>query len=374
MRNDGLKLVALTAGAMLVRLTLYGWIAIPFGGLAKAMCQYDCGWYARLAALGYGSNSFFANYGSLPNWVFFPLYPLLVRAASLVLQQPAEFAGILLSSALYAGFVLVAADYLRRTRPETDSYLWVLFAMLFPFSFTFSAVYTESLFTLLMLGAVLALVRRRILLAAVLTALMCATRPTGVLMLPVLAVDRAWFLWSNWNRSSRLEVLAQTLLPLAIAPLGLSIYMAVQYEVTGDALTFNHLQVLWGREWHGPLAYLIQGFAAADWEQVLKPKELFSQSYDSAWATLGLLVTTWLLVQRRWTEAWLLGASILLPLSSGLHSLPRFVATNPFFLFAAFDLASRVRGRMGTAAIYGTLGALHGAVLVGWFIAASSLY
>lgn len=360
--------------AILVRLSLYRMAAIPFGGLSTAMCEYDCGWYVRLATEGYRSDSTFADYVAIPNWAFFPLLPLLLRAALAIIPMGPYFVGLLVSNALFLAFVVVADTYLRRTRTETDPLLWVVFVVLFPFTFIFSAIYTEGLFALLTLLVLLALRQKRILLAAGITALLCATRPTGVLMLPLIILDRTQHFWKGRMRPDRMTLLGETLLPIAIAPLGLSLYMFAQYLMTGDALAFNHVQVLWYREWHGPLYYLATGFAEWDWWRVLEPKGPPSQSYFAFWAVLGLVASGWMAWRRRFAEAWLCAASILLPLSSALHSMPRFVATSPFFLFVLFEFLLTVRNRLAVSALFGVAGLLHGVVIVGWFISANALY
>jgi uncharacterized membrane protein len=360
--------------ALVLRLSLYKLMAIPFGGLATAMCQYDCGWYVRIATDGYGSDALFADYAAIPNWAFFPLFPLLLRAAYAISGQAPYFVGLLVSNALFAGFILLGAAYLKQTRAITDPLLWVVFMALFPFSYTFSAIYSEGLFAVLSVAALMLLQQRRVLAASGVTALLCATRPTGVLMLPLIIADRARHLWLGRDRPDRVALLGETLLPIAIAPLGLSIYMLVQYLRIGDALAFNHVQVLWDRVWIGPLATVANGLGAWDWSKVLAPKGLPSQSYAAAWAVLGLIVAGWVAWRRRFAESFLLAASILLPLATALHSMPRFVTTNPFFLFAVFDAVLLLRQRLALAAIFGTAGLLHGAVLVFWFISASSTY
>jgi hypothetical protein len=335
------------------------------------MCQYDCGWYVRLAAEGYRSNSEWDTLGPVPNWAFFPLYPILLRATTALLNMSGEFSGLVLSNLLFAGFVFAGAMYLRRTRPGINPLWWVLFAVSFPFGFTFSAVYTESLFALLTVCVLIALQDRRLLLAAVLTALLCATRPTGVLMIPIILAHCARMLWQAPDRRA---VLGEALLPLAIAPLGLSAFMLYQYLVIGDALAFNHVQLLWGREWVGPLVNLGRAFAGWDWGRILAWHGDASRSYAASWAVLGLVVSGVLAWQRRFTEAWLLAASVLLPLSTAMHSLPRFVATNPFFLFACCAGLAQLRTPRVRAAIYGGFGAAQAAVLVGWFLASNALY
>lgn len=368
------KIIIFACVCLALRLLLYKLMAIPFGGLATAMCQYDCGWYVRLAQDGYGSDSLYANYLAIPNWAFFPAFPLLLRPFLALTPGMPLFTGLLVSNACFLGFAVVGALYLRATRPAADPLLWVVTLMIFPFGYIFSAIYSESLYDLLLIASVLMLATRRVMACAVLTALLCATRPTGVLMLIPLGVERALYLWSHHSDADRLTHLGEALLPVAIAPLGLSLYMLDQYVQTGDALAFNHVQILWDRVWVGPYRTIADGLAAWDWYLVLQPKRIYSLSYDAAWALLGLGVAGWIAWRRRFTEAWLLAASILLPASTALHSLPRFVATNPFFLLAVFDLISRLNGRLAVAGSFAGMGLLHGVVLVFWFIAANSVY
>lgn len=373
MRN-ALKIVGFACACLAVRLVLYKLMAVAFGGLATAMCQYDCGWYVRLASEGYGSDSTYANYLDLPNYAFFPAFPWLLRPFLALAPGMKLLVGMLVSNACFAGLAVVGAVYVRRTRPEADAYLWVILLMIFPFGYIFSAIYSESLYDLLLVASVLLLVERRMLACAAVTALLCATRPTGVLMLVPIAIERGLYVWGNRKASDRLDVLGRGLLPVAIAPLGLSLYMLDQYIQVGDALAFNHVQILWDRVWVGPWRTILDGLSAWDWYLVLEPKRIYSLSYDAGWAVLGLAVAGWVAVRRRFVEAWLLAASVLLPASTALHSMPRFVATNPFFLLAVFDLIGRLRGRLAVASVFAGFGLLHGVVLVFWFIAANSVY
>ncbi len=367
-------LALVTSALVLARVAAYAWIAVPFGGLTDAVCQYDCGWYVRLAVEGYQSDSQWDTLGPVPNWAFFPLYPMLIRGAIALTRLPPELAGMLVANLLFIGFVLAGAVYLRRTRPTLDPMLWVLFAVLFPFGFTFSVPYTESLFALLTIGTLLALQRERLLLAAGLTALLCATRPTGVLLIPVILAVCATKLWRERHAPDRLHTLSQVLLPIAVAPLGLSLFMLYQYVVIGDALAFSHVQLLWGREWRGPLYWLTDGITAWDWGNMLHPNGYPSKTYDCAWTLLGLGVAARLAWQRRFAEAWLLAGTIVLPLSTALHSLPRFVATSPFFLFACCSALAPISSLRWRAVLAGGLGLVQGAVVVGWYISSNALY
>ena len=373
------SLIALAVLAVVLRLAAYKALSLPFGALADAMCQYDCGWYLRIAEKGYMANAEFANYGPIPHFAFFPLYPLMVKFAFVLMPETdsmlgQEVAGMVVSNLTFLGFILAALLYAQRTRPDLNLRLLIPLLVLSPYGYFFSSVYTESLFALLLILACLMLAERRAMACAVVCALLCATRPTGVIMLLPLGIERALHLWEGRRRSDRVELLAETLLPLAIAPLGLSLFMALQYAEIGDAMAFSHVQILWDRHWVGPLAMLEQGFGEWDWWKLLDPKAAPSQSYDAAWAVIGLAVSAGLAIKRRFVEAWVLAACVLLPLATGLHSLARFVGTNPFFLLVLAGWLGRIRSGLVLAVVFAGLVVIHAATLELWFVAANSAY
>ncbi len=336
-------LAGLIAGTVLLRLAIYAALAAPYGGLAEAMCQFDCGWYERIALAGYGADADWPPHGSLPHWAFFPLYPFLLRGAVAVTALPARLAGILLSSLCLAVFMAAGAAYLQRTRgAQAAPARFVVLAAVVPFGLFFSALYTEALFAALLTLALLGSAYARPGAGAVAAALAGATRPTGILLAPVFAIRGVLALPREGIRA---------LLPAAIAPLGLVAFMAAQWIAVGDPLAFSHVQALWNRAWRGPPAYLWEGLAAWDWARLGGLMAQPSRSFLAAWALLGLGTALWLAARRRWAEAWLLAAAVLLPSASGLDSLPRYVACHPVFLFAVHDLLARLDRRAATAAL-----------------------
>jgi hypothetical protein len=89
---------------------------------------------------------------------------------------------------------------------------------------------------------------------------------------------------------------------------------------------------------------------------------------------LGLALAGWLAWQKRFVEAWVMLAGVLLPASTALHSLPRFVATAPFFLFALAETMARLPGRLSLALTFALLALLHTATLGLWLVGANSAY
>ena len=348
-------LAALILGTVLLRLGAYAALALPYGGLARAMCRFDCGWYERIAVAGYGADAEWPPYGSLPHWAFFPLYPLLLRASVALTGLPARLDGILLSSLCLAGFMAAGAAYLRRTRGEQAAPArFIVLAAVVPCGLFFTAVYTEALFALLATLALLGLASARPGAGALAAALASATRPTGILLAPVFGVRGLLAL--------RREGLS-ALLPAVIAPLGLAVFMVAQWIAVGDPLEFSHVQALWNREWRGPQVFLWQGLAAWDWAALGRLEA--SRSFLAAWGLLGLLASAWLALRRHWAEAWLLAGCVLLPAASGLDSLARFVACNPAFLFAVHDLLARLDRRRAWA-VLAVLGALGVVPVLSW--------
>ena len=311
----------------------------------------------RIALAGYGADAGWPPHGSLPHWAFFPLYPLLLRGAVLATGLPARLAGILLSSLCLALFMAAGAAYLCRTRgAQAAPARFVVLASVMPFGLFFSALYTEALFALLVALALLGLAKARPGAGAVAAALASATRPTGILLAPVFALRGVLALPREGIRA---------LLPAVIAPLGLVAFMVAQWIAVGDPLAFSHVQALWDRAWRGPPAYLWDGMAAWDWSLLGGLMDQPSRSFFAAWGLLGLAVAVWLTAQRRWTEAWLLAASLLLPAASGLDSLPRYVACNPVFLFAVHDGLARLDRRAAALAL-AVLGAIGVVPLLAW--------
>jgi len=107
--------------------------------------RWDSGWYVSIASRGY----FYFGPEELSNVVFFPLYPLLMKAVSFVTGGNLVIAGIIVSNLalLLACFFLyfLAKKELKKKSLALTS---VFFLLIFPYSFFFTSVYTEALFLL----------------------------------------------------------------------------------------------------------------------------------------------------------------------------------------------------------------------------------
>jgi hypothetical protein len=144
--------------------------------------QFDASYYLAIASHGYLATA-------PDHLAFFPLYPGLIRVLGL-LSGSNVIAGLVISSASFAlALVLLhrLAELELGSRAADATVLLVAFA---PLSFFFTAIYTESLFLLLSVGAVLAARRERWALAGILAGLATLTRPTGILLVVPLIIMR----------------------------------------------------------------------------------------------------------------------------------------------------------------------------------------
>jgi Mannosyltransferase (PIG-V) len=203
--------------------------------------QFDASYYLAIASHGYVA-------AAPNNLAFFPLYPSLIRALGFLTGSDV-IAGLVISTVSFA-LALVLLHRLTElelgSRAADATVLLVAFA---PLSFFFTAIYTESLFLLLSVAAVLAARRERWALAGVLAALAALTRPTGILLVVPLVIMRL-------GRQRRLDrQLAWALSPVA----ALGVYLAILAANGFSWLAPFRVEAFWQRVTVGP----ITGIASA---------------------------------------------------------------------------------------------------------------
>lgn len=291
--------------------------------------RWDAPHYLDIARMGY------VKEGVESRWiVFYPLYPWLVRACSLVLRDElvsAFFVSTLASVA--AGLLLYRLALL--DEEESVSRAAVFFMFVFPTSYFLHIGYTESLFIALALGTFLAARARRWPLAGLLGALACMTRASGVALMPALAFE----VWEEYRASGR-RLSARwlwALLPLA----GFGVYLAINYTVKGDPFAFIELQrEFWYRKFTWPWDAV-----AASWRywQGTAPSDALMVGFQEFFfVLLGLGLTVWAWVKMRASyAAWMTCNWLLWSCTSFLQSVPRYTLV----LFPAYLIFARASAR-----------------------------
>ncbi|MEU8819707.1 mannosyltransferase family protein [Actinoplanes sp. NPDC048796] len=191
---------------------------------------WDAGHYVRIAESGYHLGPGFP--------AFFPLYPMLIHlfgggpAAALFVANAAAYGALVL---LYR---LADYEFGPRVAQRAAWYLAV-----FPTGFFLFIGYNESLFLLLVVGALYAARRGHWWLAGTLGAFSSATRLFGVLLLVPMAVE--YLRQTRWR--IRTDVLGLALVPLGVV--GYSIYCWIEL---GSPVQFSIAQDEWGRRYTFP--------------------------------------------------------------------------------------------------------------------------
>jgi mannosyltransferase PIG-V len=247
----GTRLPVLLVGALAV--TIVGtqpppvaealWRVSP-NELVNMLARWDTAFYHSIATNGYHWNpAIFAH----ENVVFFPFYPLLMRGVGWLLGGSPLLAGLLVSLVAFAG--AMALVYRLVVLEMGDDYAWrvVLLISTFPYALFFSAVYTESLFLFLSVGAFYAMRRGYLVRAAALGLAAGMTRPNGFwLALPLFLLTReipdGAVRWSQPSTGSRRIGYLAACAPLA----GVAVYSVYLHFRFHDALAWLHGQAAWG--------------------------------------------------------------------------------------------------------------------------------
>lgn len=299
--------------------------------------RWDTGFYVSIAEEGYKYEGV-----PLPSVAFFPLLPLLMRALTplvgYALGGDTLVAGILISNVALA---LTAVLFYRLVAEQwgtavADRAIW--YWLIFPAAFFGSAIYTESLFLLLAVGALYAARRGWWELAALLGLAATLTRFVGLIVLPLLLVE--WWAQRRTNEAGKRPSLL-ALVVLFIVPLGTASYMAYLWRTFGDPLAFVHGAAAWQRVPQSPLvtvAQLLQRPAEGWWAALWAGHIHVDNWLDFGLAALFLALAAALLANRRWSEGVFVLLGVLIPFSSGLlMSQRRYV----WVLFPAFILLAQ---------------------------------
>lgn len=376
--------------------------------LGNLMVRWDTGWYMGLALNGYD----YEPSSRQQNVVFFPAYPVLIRATTAValsgrvdgfrsvdsvlgfitdpagypfveerarVQRTALAAAFLLSC---VAFVLALVLLLRLARDDlpADAAAGTLVLLgAYPFAVFYGAIYTESLYLLAAVATFYCFRHRWFWRAAACGIFVGLIRPNGFfLAVPLgLAAATTFVPWLGWgrpvfvsNRRSTKGSPVARYLPMAaaLAPVvGMLAHSLFLFRLTGEPFAWFAGQAAWGRDaggvgaivnehwsylWeHGPIGYAV------------------GRPYDvlNLMPTLLAVGLVWP-VTRRFGVLYgsFLVVNLVPPLlSGGLESMGRYTSVLfPLFLYLA--AVSTQTQRMAIASAFGVLQGLVAVLFFTW--------
>ena len=335
--------LAAAVGSLLLYDLLSG-SALGLAELPELWTRWDAPHYIHLVELGYGG---YLEDGQPLFLVFFPLYVWLTRGVSLLIPNVAA-AGMLVSWLCFAWgnvflYRLVSEEYGAPAAKRTLLLLWV-----FPFSFFFGGIMTESLFLLTTTAGLYFIRRHQWGRAAFWGILAAMTRMQGVLLVGAACAEifcqvKPLAKRGVARRKAFLEIGRR--LPLLFAPiLGSLVYFGLNAHITGNPFAFTSMQEHWsqGFLWFSKvLTYLLKN--ALTWDNVVTRWEMWIPQLLLFPLVALLLWKSW----RKHRSMFTLYAFVYFILNyclSWLLSAGRYLSCAvPCFFFAADELEGHPR-------------------------------
>jgi len=197
--------------------------AINLPQFIKSFANFDGLFYLRIAEKGY----------SQFEHAFFPLYPTFVKTLSPLFGGNTLISGLFLSNLAFFIALFTFKKYLDNVFKDRSITFWaIIFLILFPTSFFFGAVYTESVFFLFLILCFYFLDKKKFATASTFAILAALTRFIGVfLFIPILI-----YLLNDKSKGllKKFRAFFYSLSPFV----GLGIYSAYLFLTTGNFFEF----------------------------------------------------------------------------------------------------------------------------------------
>jgi hypothetical protein len=287
------------------------------GDWIDVWARWDSYWFLRIADSGYHWPS------STP--AFFPLTPLAIRAVGLATGGHLVVAGVLVSLAAGAAATVLLHRLAMRLTDAATARRAVVALLVFPTSLFLGAVYSESVYLLAAVGALLLAERRQLVLASLVAGLAILTRVQGLALLPALAL----LAWPLGPRAVT-RAIAPAIALGAVYPLTLWLWI-------GRPFAFLEGQDVWERHLSpaGPFGGVARAIGDGDVLEVACAVLMIALAVV-AWRRLGAAYGVYALV------------ALAIPMSfpsdrlGGLYSFPRLcLAAFPCFIAAGALAAGR---------------------------------
>ncbi len=378
-------------------------------GIRDVLMKWDAGWMTKIAEFGYSGFSVSQDPNERIEWqsvAFFPGYPVMIRVVSAPLTifgtvdatlVAAVAVSVVASLAFAWGIAQLAVDLWRRSQMPTDGHVRppasvkarvvlaiaaTVLAFGAPMSFLYWMPYSEAVFSALTIWTLVMVLRRRYLLAGVLTLFAGLTRITAVAVILTLCVAAVLELW-QWARR-RTDFPASAVAAPAIGFLGIGVYLRWANHEVADIGGYFAAQK---RGWRSGFD---MGAATLRWmkEHTIADDLSNPNAVGYTLSSWAMILVALLCVASLWTllrgwipwQVWLTAmviAGMVLASDGIMHSRPRLLMMPvlllllPYVISAASWLARSRRRRIVGLALMGGAAALWFSVgmwVSGWML------
>lgn len=202
-------------------------VDFSWSNLVQMWASFDCRHYLSLAEHGY------SYFYTQQLYAFFPVFPFLIRSLASItgcyLTSGLIISHLSLIFALYFLYKLVRLDFKEKTAKSV-----LLLLLLFPTSFLFGAINSESTYLLFVVLSFYLIRQKKVLPAVLIAILASATKFSGIFIWPALIIE----FWHQNKKSFKKMLKQSKTLLLLFPPLGLILFMRFQAINAGNPLAF----------------------------------------------------------------------------------------------------------------------------------------
>lgn len=203
----------------------------------------DTPYYIGIAKDGYTND---------PEWAYYPLYPISIRIFSSITSLPLERSAIVVSIILFIISIPLTMLLFKKYLSSFQAYMFFLLYLTNPMIIFHYLGYTESLFSLLLVGLIVFLsnetvrIEVRLISILIISILLALTRP--VLVQIVFSSLLAFLVLLSLDRSKGLTYLFPTLFIVVGGVIGYTTFGVYALGSTGDFFKSFSVQSLWGKK------------------------------------------------------------------------------------------------------------------------------
>ncbi|MFC1711806.1 hypothetical protein ACFLZ1_04450 [Patescibacteria group bacterium] len=298
--------------------------------------NFDGPHYLTIANEGYLKTNYIQAY--------FPLYPVLTGILGKIFSNTLA-AGLVIS---YTSFILAVIVFKKIIRLEKLDKLKIspfIFLLLFPTSFYFISLYSESLFLLLSLLSFLYMLRKKWFLSAIFISLASGTRLVGIFIVPAL-------LWEYFKSQPKKEkknkkVLVKAAFLSIVSILGFVIYSLYLNNHFDDPFYFASVQNAFGASRQTDKLILLYQVVWRYIKMILTMDRTSLMFYtivqEFVLSIFALFVLLWGVIKKVRTSFLIYGfLSFILPtLTGNFSSMPRYLA----LIFPIYFILARIKSK-----------------------------
>ena len=343
---------------MLIMVQVMNLVADTPHNILYYMNPWDAEWYKEMTEAGYK----FPRSTGMANWAFFPLYPMICRAVSIITGGHINTyaIGMMVSNiciivAVYYAVKLAYLELDKGKYDKKDIENIIIFLMLAgPCAVYYGAMYTEALFTMCVVMCFYNARKRNYMTAGVFAALASATRIVGCTLIVVLLIEMYIDSYKKQEvMSKRILYTVQDiikdgrkLLSLALCPLGIFVYMTFLKNFCGDAWAFYHVQRAWRTQKLFPVIGVLYKSCTGQLGSMSDVKQI--NGIILGWFCVFALLLYVIMIARKHYSAGAFGiVALIIPLTSSVMSTLRFIVGS-FVIYIGITqilLSVRVRSR-----------------------------